>query len=471
MILFAKYGKRILLALLLATLLLLFPRANASAAPLTWCGFTWYIENDSTPTVGSRNQNSTNVWIDSSGYMHQRLRKINGIWCGAQVATTKDLGYGVYQWQVIGRPDQLDCNVAFAMFQYPRDWQTAHGDDEMDFEFSKWGIPDRKWNLDLSVNQVDQSGVRTRAFKGVMLGLPSNNSTYRLTRTQKSVRFEVFNGHVPVGQTATHLVDWLYAPSDWQVRIPSRAEPVIMNLYAFLKPPTDGLPVEMVIKSFSFVSGDGTSSGDTPSVPVPGSGGTSPVSAPSLVSPADGACTRDSTPLLDWSTVTGAPPVVYGLQVDDSADFSSPRVDDSSLTASSYTVPSSLRDGTYYWRVRAKDAAGTWGDWTARRYFVVDTVAPTAPSLYSPANGASTYDRSPLLDWSTVTDASPVVYVIQVDDNADFSSLRVGNSSLTTSSYTVPWDLSKGTYYWRVRAKDAAGNWGDWTARRYFVVQ
>jgi hypothetical protein len=460
MILVRKYLKLIPMVLLLTTLFLLFPH-HASAATLTWSGFTWNVDHDTTPTVGTRNPSSSNVWVDSSGYLHLRLRKIGSYWCGAQVQTTTDLGYGVYQWQVVGRPDLLYPNGAFAMFSYPRDWENGQeGGCEWDFEWGRWGNADRKYNLDLSSDTAWGYADLGRAWHGVMLTLPSNVSTYRLTRTRESMHFEIFNGAVPVDETATHLEDWLYAPTDWAKRIPNIVEPVLMNLYAFKGvPPSDGLAVEMVIKSFSFVPGDGTPSpsSDTPTVP-------------SLLSPANGAYTKDSTPFLDWSTVTGASAVHYQLQVDNNADFSSPAVNSSSVSSSSYTVTTALANGTYYWRVRAVDVAGNASAWTSARYFRVDTVAPPVPSLISPANGAHTKDSTPFLDWSTVTDASPVHYMLQVDNHADFSSLVFGSSSVSSSSHTLTAALANGTYYWRVKAVDAAGNASAWTASRYFVV-
>jgi len=97
MILAKKYLMLIPMVLLLATLSVVFlPHPASAATPLTWSGLKWYVSHDATPTVGTRNPSSTNVWVDSSGYLHLRLRKIGSYWCGAQVQTTTDLGYGVY---------------------------------------------------------------------------------------------------------------------------------------------------------------------------------------------------------------------------------------------------------------------------------------------------------------------------------------------------------------------------------------
>jgi hypothetical protein len=94
-------------------------------------------------------------------------------------------------------------------------------------------------------------------------------------------------------------------------------------------------------------------------------------SVPSLLSPANGAVTTDHTPYLDWSTVTSNSSVRYTVQVDNNADFSSPVVNKTRLSGSSYTLTKKLAHGTYYWRVRAMDADGDTSAWTANRSVTV----------------------------------------------------------------------------------------------------
>ena len=57
-----------------------------------------------------------------------------------------------------------------------------------------------------------------------------------------------------------------------------------------------------------------------------------------------------------------------------------------------------------------------------------------------------------------------------MDDNADFSSPLLVQSSLAVSEYTLTDVLPSGTYYWRVRAVDGAGNASGWTSVWSFVV-
>ncbi|GIV81921.1 MAG: hypothetical protein KatS3mg051_1275 [Anaerolineae bacterium] len=123
-------------------------------------------------------------------------------------------------------------------------------------------------------------------------------------------------------------------------------------------------------------------------------------------------------------------------------------------TLRSYTVPdaNALSYGTYYWRVAAQDAAGTWSDWSA-------TWRLTITILQAPANAQHTLDTTPTFQWSKPSGA--ILHQLQVDDAPDFGS-PVINETLTTNKFTPLNPLSYGQYWWRVRVDTGAG-WGGWT--------
>jgi len=147
-----------------------------------------------------------------------------------------------------------------------------------------------------------------------------------------------------------------------------------------------------------------------------------------------------------------------------------------------YPTHSWAKSGTYAVKVRATDSKGNVSAWSPSLSVViasaapVDTAALAVPTLLSPANGASTSDSTPFLDWSTVTAATLVYYQLQVDNNADFSSPVISKTSVKWSYLTVstttalPDGLPDGKYYWRVRAVDEEGNMSVWTASWSFTV-
>src|SRR5690606_36594977 len=96
------------------------------------------------------------------------------------------------------------------------------------------------------------------------------------------------------------------------------------------------------------------------------------------------------------------------------------------------------------------------------------TVPPGAPKLTSPNNNAVTTNARQALKWQAVSGTSR--YQVQIDDNSDYSSPFYNLDTITGTSFTPPASLPQRTYYWRVRAIDAAGNISPWSEDRSFSV-
>jgi hypothetical protein len=172
--------------------------------------------------------------------------------------------------------------------------------------------------------------------------------------------------------------------------------------------------------------------------------------------------TDDSTPPLGWMPVLGAQAYEVVIASDDG--FS--HVVTSQVTRSlSLDVTSPLADGKYYWHVRAYNVNLEAGRFSQTRSFTVDTTPPPAPSLISPAENARVSTR-PFFQWERLDAATK--YHIQVDNNLDFSSPEY-TSSKQEASIRMP-RLARGTYFWRVRANDQAGNLGSWSIPFTFII-
>ncbi len=192
---------------------------------------------------------------------------------------------------------------------------------------------------------------------------------------------------------------------------------------------------------------------------------------PTLVTPANAACLTTAAVVLDWtdSVDTGCSGLQdYHVQVDDDPAFATPAVD-LDVVASTYTTPA-LASGTYYWRVRSRDALGNSSAYTASFSFSVDLSAPSLPTLLTPVNGASVVTSIVTLDWTDAVDAGCGIlnYDVQVDDDPLFGS-PVVNATVVPSTYTTP-ALPDGTYYWRVLARDVPGNTSGFTASFVFTI-
>lgn len=179
---------------------------------------------------------------------------------------------------------------------------------------------------------------------------------------------------------------------------------------------------------------------------------------PTLIYPENGRAINDSTPALEWDSVTGA--TSYELQVDEDENFSSPVENEIGITQTSHET-TALADGVYYWRIRAVNAAGP-GPWSEVWQFKVDTTEPGAPTPLKPTNGSLTNDDNPQFEWSSVFDASPpVLYRVYLDDDWDFATVERDSGWIGNTSWEVTTPLGEGRWYWRVQAKDDVGNLGD----------
>jgi hypothetical protein len=107
--------------------------------------------------------------------------------------------------------------------------------------------------------------------------------------------------------------------------------------------------------------------------------------------------------------------------------------------------------------------------------FTVESNPPPVPELLLPKPGSRTgfIGKTTLeFDWSDVQDPSGVTYLLEVSENAEFTVATYRKSGLTESQYMLAEDeaLNRGTYYWRVKAIDDAGNESDWSTAQVFYI-
>ncbi|MFH0991063.1 MAG: FG-GAP-like repeat-containing protein [bacterium] len=181
-------------------------------------------------------------------------------------------------------------------------------------------------------------------------------------------------------------------------------------------------------------------------------------SAPTLAAPADNATGLAINPTLSWNSVIGA--TSYRLQISTLSNFSSLVLNQSGITGLSFQATGLSNSTTYYWRVSATNTGGE-GSFSSTSSFTTIMSLPSAPTLSSPANNATNQASSVLLGWSSISGGT--FYHLQVSTNQTFSSLSIEDSLLTTNSKQLSNLATNSTYYWRVRAKNAAG-YGSWSS-------
>ncbi len=189
--------------------------------------------------------------------------------------------------------------------------------------------------------------------------------------------------------------------------------------------------------------------------------------APALLSPANNTLSATRTPELSWTAVQYADR--YEVWVDDSAYFNSLDYQFDLIAGgdSTHVLSTSLPfDRRYYWRIRSIDFQGNPGVWSGTWSFIVDTTAPPDPALYLPANAAAVLG-TPTYSWRGSSGAN--AYEFQYASSSDFSTIDYSSGILTSLNHRPP-TQDPGTVYWRVLARDAAGNWSSGSTPRTITI-
>lgn len=168
--------------------------------------------------------------------------------------------------------------------------------------------------------------------------------------------------------------------------------------------------------------------------------------SPSILSPPNGSFINKSDPTLDWSDVFDPSGVKYNLQIAEDIKFENLLLAEALLANSEYHVFSKkLKDGVYYWRVKAVDNVGNQGEWSLGR-FIIDATIPKAD-----AGSDQIVDEDTVitLDGSRSTDENGIIDYIWILPDG-----------ITLSGRIVNYMFEKpGTYLITLKVTDSAGNY------------
>ncbi len=103
-----KFVSKSMFFVAVAALGIAVPR-SAAAASVSWKGFDWTLTDGGMAGVAAGS--STNVSIDTNGWLHLRIVKTGSTWTASEMFTTQKLGFGTYQWQIEGPVDVFDKQV------------------------------------------------------------------------------------------------------------------------------------------------------------------------------------------------------------------------------------------------------------------------------------------------------------------------------------------------------------------------
>jgi hypothetical protein len=195
-----------------------------------------------------------------------------------------------------------------------------------------------------------------------------------------------------------------------------------------------------------------------------------PPSAVNLIAPANQYLSGDSQVNFIWNSATDDHGLGY-YQFQTALDSSfTVYLRDTVINDTTLLLLLSSTDTINYWRIRAVDACGNQGGYSAVWQFEIDVTNPDVPTLSAPADNYWTEDSTIVCSWGEVAKkakASQVSYVIQLDTTNTFMAPMFVD---TTAILSDTFNLSEGQYYWRVMAFDLAGNFGTYSSYRTFGI-
>jgi hypothetical protein len=185
--------------------------------------------------------------------------------------------------------------------------------------------------------------------------------------------------------------------------------------------------------------------------------------SPTLLEPRRNLLTNNSTPAFSWTLVRNARGYEILIALDE--NFSQVILDQT-VSKTTFVPSTPIQDGVLYWKVRAFNPDLLPGKYSPAQILLIDKTPPAAPQPASPINNSPTLKR-PWLQWIAAADA--IQFQIEVDNNPNF--LKPEFRSTSNKLFVRAEGLSKGTWFWRVKARDSAGNWSEWSPAATFWVQ
>jgi len=200
-------------------------------------------------------------------------------------------------------------------------------------------------------------------------------------------------------------------------------------------------------------------------------------SVPVLITEPNAICSSSCSVTLQWnaSTNPSGAAVQYLVQISSSATFATVNYSSGWISGTSYTR--ALTNGTWYWRVQARDAVATTkvSAWSTVGNFTLSSSSssstPTTPVLIAEADGTCSGSCATTLAWNASTISSGTIqYSAQVSSSSSFSTITASSGWISATSWTP--NLGVGTWYWRVQARNATSTSlvSSWSTVDSFVI-
>jgi hypothetical protein len=234
--------------------MLAYPHVIVGRLPGTrsiqFSGSTWVVKRTGTcrqvgPGPNYFSDDPADVWVDGDGQLHLRIVNRSGVWWSTEVISTDPAAYGTYTFTLASHVDTVDPNAVVGLFTWD-DLGDAPAYGEIDVEFSRWGNPSAANNAQFVVQPYNTAG----HLHPFAVQLQNDTSTHRFYWQPSSVQFASYQGLASPPLPGDLIESWTYNGSDVP---PSGRGNARINLWLVTGlPPSNGQPVELVVKSFQF---------------------------------------------------------------------------------------------------------------------------------------------------------------------------------------------------------------------------
>ncbi len=192
-----------------------------------------------------------------------------------------------------------------------------------------------------------------------------------------------------------------------------------------------------------------------------------------LILPLNASYTNQTYPGFSWLSLSSADG--YDVVVKTGSDFlTGTTVESSSISGTSYTLANALSEGDYIWGVRATNSSTSSSTSYSTRTFRVDLTVPDPPTLITPDGDIFSPNQSFTYTWTQQIEngayPSPLADSVYIYTDPSLTTLYKRFTTSSSSSYldSIP---TIGTYYWRAKTFDEAGNIGSFSSYNSFTIQ
>ncbi len=168
---------------------------------IIFAGMSWHTK-DSCGSPGPNNwsNSSQNVWVDSLGYLHLKIIKIDNKWYCSEIISDKKMDYGEYIFSINSDVAIFDPNAVVGIFLYQDD------NHEIDIEFSRWGITSNNlcWYTVQPVNSFSQASF---ALENGFI-----STTHKILWSKNKIVLQSYTGNYSTIDSSNFVIgNWVYS--------------------------------------------------------------------------------------------------------------------------------------------------------------------------------------------------------------------------------------------------------------------